>query len=117
MRKAGEIIPEVVCVNEHNSEGYFELPKICPSCSSTVIREEGEAAVRCINPDCPAQLLRNIIHFCSRDAMDIEGLGPAIIEVFVNNGLIEKQRISTILLLIKLIPHLLKDLKIRVLII
>ena len=90
VRKAGEIIPEVVCVNEHNSEGYFELPKICPSCSSTVIREEGEAAVRCINPDCPAQLLRNIIHFCSRDAMDIEGLGPAIIEVFVNNGLIEK---------------------------
>lgn len=90
VRKAGEIIPEVLCANEHNSEGYFELPKICPSCSSTVIREEGEAAVRCINPDCPAQLLRNIIHFCSRDAMDIEGLGPAIIEVFVNNGLIEK---------------------------
>lgn len=90
VRKAGEIIPEVLCVNKHNSEGYFELPKICPSCSSTVIREEGEAAVRCINPDCPAQLLRNIIHFCSRDAMDIEGLGPAIIEVFVNNGLIEK---------------------------
>ena len=90
VRKAGEIIPEVLCVNKHNSEGYFELPKRCPSCSSTVIREEGEAAVRCINPDCPAQLLRNIIHFCSRDAMDIEGLGPAIIEVFVNNGLIEK---------------------------
>ena len=90
VRKAGEIIPEVLCVNEHNSDGCFELPKICPSCGSTVIREDGEAAVRCINPDCPAQLLRNLIHFCSRDAMDIEGLGPAIIEIFVNNGLIAK---------------------------
>lgn len=90
VRKAGEIIPEVLCVNVHNSEGYFELPKICPSCGSEVIREDGEAAVRCINPDCPAQLLRNLIHFCSRDAMDIEGLGPAIIELFVNNGLIAK---------------------------
>lgn len=90
VRKAGEIIPEVLCVNEHNSKGYFELPKICPSCGSEVIREDGEAAVRCINPDCPAQLLRNLIHFCSRDAMDIEGLGPAIIELFVNNGLIAK---------------------------
>ncbi len=90
VRKAGEIIPEVLCVNEHNSDCCFELPKICPSCGSAVIREEGEAAVRCINPDCPAQLLRNLIHFCSRDAMDIEGLGPAIIEIFVNNGLIAK---------------------------
>lgn len=90
VRKAGEIIPEVLCVNEHNSDGSFQLPKICPSCGSTVIREEGEAAVRCINPDCPAQLLRNLIHFCSRDAMDIEGLGPAIIELFVNNSLISK---------------------------
>lgn len=90
VRKAGEIIPEVLCVNEHNSDYCFELPKICPSCGSEVIREEGEAAIRCINPDCPAQLLRNLIHFCSRDAMDIEGLGPAIIEIFVNNGLISK---------------------------
>ena len=53
------------------------------------IRENNEAAIRCINPDCPAQLLRNLIHFCSRDAMDIEGLGPAIIETFVNEGLIK----------------------------
>lgn len=91
VRKAGDIIPEVLCVNEHNnSDGYYKFPEICPSCGSEVIREEGEAAIRCINPDCPAQLLRNLIHFCSRDAMDIEGLGPAVLETFVNNGLIEK---------------------------
>lgn len=90
VRKAGDIIPEVLCVNEHLSDGCFEYPKICPSCGSKVIREEDEAAIRCINPDCPAQLLRNLIHFCSRDAMDIEGLGPAIIETFVDSGLIHK---------------------------
>lgn len=90
VRKAGDIIPEVLCVNEHRSAGYFKFPAICPSCGSEVIREEGEAAIRCINPDCPAQLLRNLIHFCSRDAMDIEGLGPAVLETFVNYGLIEK---------------------------
>ena len=90
VRKAGDIIPEVLCVNEHRSEECFIYPDICPSCGSKVIREEGEAAIRCINPDCPAQLLRNLIHFCSRDAMDIEGLGPAIIETFVNHSLISK---------------------------
>lgn len=90
VRKAGDIIPEVLCVNEHNGEGIYEFPKKCPSCGSDVVRENDEAAIRCINPDCPAQLLRNLIHFCSRDAMDIEGLGPAILETFVNNGLIEK---------------------------
>lgn len=90
VRKAGDIIPEVLCVNEHCGESTYEFPKKCPSCQSDVVRENGEAAIRCINPDCPAQLLRNLIHFCSRDAMDIEGLGPAILETFVDNGLIEK---------------------------
>lgn len=90
VRKAGDIIPEVLCVNEHNSDKVFEYPKFCPSCNSEVVRENDEAAIRCINPDCPAQLLRNLIHFCSRDAMDIEGLGPAILETFVNCKLIEK---------------------------
>ncbi len=90
VRKAGDIIPEVLCVNEHNSNEIFEFPKVCPSCQSSVVQENDEAAIRCINPDCPAQLLRNLIHFCSRDAMDIEGLGPAILETFVDNGLIEK---------------------------
>ncbi|MDE6659754.1 MAG: NAD-dependent DNA ligase LigA, partial [Eubacterium sp.] len=90
VRKAGDIIPEVLCVNEHNSDAIYEFPKLCPSCQSPVVKENDEAAIRCINPDCPAQLLRNLIHFCSRDAMDIEGLGPAILETFVENALIEK---------------------------
>lgn len=89
VRKAGDIIPEVLCVNEHNADEVFKYPTICPSCHEKVIREEDEAAIRCINPECPAQLLRNLIHFCSRDAMDIEGLGPAIIENFVENGIIK----------------------------
>lgn len=91
IRKAGDIIPEVVKVVSHkeNSE-TFELPRLCPSCSAPVIREEGEAAVRCVNPECPAQLLRNLIHFCSRDAMDIEGMGDAVLEKLVSNGLLTK---------------------------
>lgn len=89
IRKAGDIIPEVVRVvsQAKDSEPYV-LPSICPSCSAPVIREEGEAAVRCVNPECPAQLLRNVIHFCSRDAMDIEGLGDALVEKFISEGLI-----------------------------
>lgn len=90
VRKAGDIIPEVLCVNEHNSNSIFKFPNVCPSCGEKVYRDEAEAAIRCINPECPAQLLRNLIHFCSRDAMDIEGLGPAIIETFVNEGMIAK---------------------------
>ena len=90
VRKAGDIIPEVLCVNLKGSNGAFLYPEKCPSCGETVYREEGESAIRCINPECPAQLLRNLIHFCSRDAMDIEGLGPAILETFVNEGMIRK---------------------------
>lgn len=90
VRKAGDIIPEVLCVNEHNSNSVFKFPDVCPSCGEKVYRDEDEAAIRCINPECQAQLLRNLIHFCSRDAMDIEGLGPAIIETFVNEGMIAK---------------------------
>ena len=90
VRKAGDIIPEVLCVNEHNSNSVFKFPDVCPSCGEKVYRDEDEAAIRCINPECPAQLLRNLIHFCSRHAMDIEGLGPAIIETFVNEGMIAK---------------------------
>ena len=90
VRKAGDIIPEVLKLTEKNSEGIFEFPQECPSCGELVVREKDEAAIRCINPECPAQLLRNLIHFCSRDAMDIEGLGPSIIETFVKEGMIEK---------------------------
>lgn len=90
VRKAGDIIPEILCVNEHCGKELYEMPKVCPSCGSLVSRSEEESALRCINPDCPAQLLRNLIHFCSRDAMDIEGLGPALLEKFVAGGLIDK---------------------------
>lgn len=89
LRKAGEIIPEVVKVTAHteNSEP-FEFPKICPSCGSPVTREIDEAAFRCTNTDCPAQLIRHLIHFVSRDAMDIDGLGSAVIEQLVDNEMI-----------------------------
>ena len=89
LRKAGEIIPEVVAVLERpeGSTPYF-LPETCPSCGERVTRVEGEAATRCTNPQCPAQLLRNLIHFASRDAMDIEGLGPAILEQLLQVGLV-----------------------------
>lgn len=90
LRKAGDIIPEVVSVVSHsNSSVPFEFPKVCPSCGAPVFREEGEAAIRCDNPDCPAQLLRILIHFCSRDAMNIDGMGESIVVSFVNAGLIE----------------------------
>lgn len=90
IRKAGEIIPEVVALKYHG-EGTvpFEFPRCCPSCGSEVIRDKDEAAIRCTNTECPAQLLRNLIHFVSRDAMDIEGLGPAVLEKLVDNGLVK----------------------------
>ena len=89
VRKAGEIIPEVLGVLEHSPDSApFEMPHICPSCGGPVFREEGEAVIRCTNGDCPAQLLRHLIHFTSRDAMDIEGLGPAVLEQLLNAGLI-----------------------------
>ncbi|MCH5170768.1 MAG: NAD-dependent DNA ligase LigA [Oscillospiraceae bacterium] len=89
IRKAGDIIPEVVSVVSH-AEGSipFEYPKVCPSCGAPVFREQGESAIRCDNPDCPAQLLRILIHFCSRDAMNIDGMGESVIISFVNAGLI-----------------------------
>jgi len=91
IRKAGDIIPEVIRVVSHkeNSE-RFVLPSVCPSCGAQVIREEDEAAVRCVNPECPAQLLRNLIHFCSRDAMDIEGMGDSVLEKLVASGMLSK---------------------------
>ena len=89
VRKAGDIIPEVLTVKSHPENAVpFEMPDICPSCGSPVTREDGEAVLRCTNADCPAQLLRHLIHFTSRDAMDIEGLGPAVLEQLLNAGLI-----------------------------
>lgn len=89
LRKAGEIIPEVVSVAVHGGGEPYMLPEVCPSCGEKVFRLEDEAALRCLNPDCPAQLVRNIIHFASRDAMDIEGMGPAVIEQLISSGRIK----------------------------
>ncbi len=90
LRKAGEIIPEVVSVVSHMEGSVpFQMPEVCPSCGVAVTREEGEAATRCTNPECPAQLLRHLIHFCSRDAMDIDGLGPAVLEKLISGGLVK----------------------------
>lgn len=90
LSKAGDIIPEVVRVISHKENSVlYKLPETCPSCGSKTVREEGEAAVRCINPECPAQLIRNLIHFCSRDAMDIEGLGDALAQSLIETGLVK----------------------------
>ncbi|MBP3936103.1 MAG: NAD-dependent DNA ligase LigA [Clostridia bacterium] len=87
LRKAGEIIPEVVRVAERPADHRrFTLPTVCPSCGQTTARLEGEAATRCVNPACPAQLSRNVIHFVSRPAMDIDGLGSAVVEQLIAEG-------------------------------
>ncbi len=89
LRKAGEIIPEVVRVVRHAEPmAQVQYPSVCPSCGETVHREADEAAVRCINSDCPAQQMRTLVHFASRDAMDIEGLGPAVVEALVEKGIV-----------------------------
>ena len=89
VRKAGDIIPEVIGVSEHcRNSSVFEMPKNCPSCGALVTREEGEAVIRCTNAECPAQLARHLIHFASRDAMDIEGLGPAVVSLLLEKELI-----------------------------
>lgn len=89
IRKAGEIIPEVVSVVSHNENSVeYQMPEVCPSCGAKVFREKDEAAVRCNNSQCPAQLLRILIHFCSREAMEIDGLGEAVLALLVEEGLI-----------------------------
>lgn len=90
VRKAGEIIPEVLRVTKR-SEGRktFHIPTVCPVCGTETVRDEDEAVIRCPNIDCPAQLLRNIEHFASRNAMNIDGLGEAIVEQLVKNGFVK----------------------------
>ena len=93
VQKAGEIIPEIVAVitEQRPLEGTvpYHLPEHCPVCGAPVARDEDGAHIRCTGAECPAQLLRNLTHFASRDAMDIEGLGPAVVTALVNAGLVK----------------------------
>lgn len=91
VRKAGEIIPEVLeVVISKRPEGTvpFHLPERCPECNSLIVRDEDGVAMRCTGAECPAQLLRNIAHFASRDAMDIEGLGVSVADSLIRAGLL-----------------------------
>ncbi len=91
VQKAGEVIPEIVSVLKERRTGAetpFAMPRKCPECGADVVRFEGEAAARCTGVSCPAQLREGIIHFASRDAMNIEGLGPAIVAQLLDNGLV-----------------------------
>jgi len=91
VQKAGEIIPEVVSVElSKRPEGTapYRLPSVCPECGAPVVRDEDGAAMRCTGAECPAQKLRNITHFASKDGMDIDGLGEAVVESLVGAGLI-----------------------------
>ena len=91
IQKAGDVIPEVVEVIKEKRTGKeidFEMPKMCPVCGAEVVRLDGEAVNRCIGIECPAKILRNITHFVSREAMNIDGLGESIIEQLIEKGLI-----------------------------
>lgn len=91
VRKAGEIIPEVLRVDlsaRSSNAVPWQFPDTCPSCSESVVRDEDAAAIRCTNTACPAQLARNIVHFASRAAMNIDGLGPAVVEALLTNAVI-----------------------------
>ena len=94
VQKAGEIIPEIVEVDMKESAENrktavpYEFPSVCPVCGAPAKRDEDGAAVRCTGAECPAQLLRNLVHFAGRDAMDIDGLGPAVAEQLVEQGLV-----------------------------
>ena len=88
VRKAGDIIPEVLGAVKKHSDGCFTLPEVCPVCQSKLVRSEEEAAVRCPNVECPAQIFRSIVHFASKGAMNIDGLGPQIVRALLDSGLI-----------------------------
>lgn len=89
VRKAGDIIPEVIKVSQKFSQGNFIIPDICPVCGAHAVRYNDESVIRCTDIDCPAQLLRNIEHFASRNAMNIDGLGAAIVEQLVSAELVK----------------------------
>ena len=92
VQKAGDIIPEIVesvKAKRDGSEHIFRMPERCPSCDFEVVRDDSMSAVRCVNPDCPAQRARQIEHFASKAAMGIDGLGPQIVELLLDNGIIK----------------------------
>lgn len=92
VQKAGDIIPEIIGVNlslRKPGAAVYELPALCPSCGEPVVRDEAEAAARCTNNACPAQLNRNLIHFASREAMNIDGMGPSVIKLLCDNNLVK----------------------------
>lgn len=92
IQKAGDVIPEIVEVKKEKRTGKekdFEMPRICPVCGAPAIREEGEAAIRCTGIECPAKLFRNLVHFVSREAMNIDGLGENIIGQLLDKKLIQ----------------------------
>lgn len=89
VRKAGDIIPEVLRVAQKHGKDVFTIPDKCPVCGTEVVKSDDEAAIRCPNVDCPAQIFRSIVHFASKGAMDIDGLGPAIVETLLDNELIK----------------------------
>ncbi len=92
IRKAGEIIPEVLgVVPEKRPEGAepYRLPEVCPVCGASVLRDEDGAAMRCTGAECPAQLVRTLTHFASKDAMDIDGLGPSLVQALVDAGMVK----------------------------
>ena len=92
IQKAGDVIPEIVEVKKEKRTGKeksFEMPKVCPVCGAPAIREEGEAAIRCTGIECPAKLYRNLVHFVSREAMNIDGLGENIIGQLLEKKLIQ----------------------------
>lgn len=89
VRKAGDIIPEVIAVTKRGEQtAAYKMPAFCPSCGAAVVHLQDEAALRCVNPECPAQSLRNIIHFASRNAMAIDGLGEAVARQLTERGLV-----------------------------
>lgn len=92
IQKAGDVIPEIVAVKKEKRTGEeveFNMPKACPVCGAQAVREEGEVAIRCTGIECPAKLFRNLVHFVSREAMNIDGLGENIIQQLLDKGLIE----------------------------
>ena len=89
VRKAGDIIPEVLGTVEKHGDGVFTLPDKCPVCGTELVKSDEEAAIRCPNLECPAQIFRSIVHFASKGAMNIDGLGPQIVRVLLDKGLIK----------------------------